>query len=459
MKFRKESDTMGEIEVEESKYWGAQTQRSLKYFKIGTQKMPESVIKALAIIKKCSAIVNKNLKLLDATKADAIINVATEIINGKYADQFPLSIWQTGSGTQTNMNINEVISNVAIEKLGGVVGSKNPIHPNDDVNKGQSSNDVFPTAMNIATILATHQQLLPSLIKLQKCLQTKSQEFKDIIKIGRTHMQDATPLTLGQEFSGYEAQISRDITYVKDALQSIYNLAQGGTAVGTGINCHKDFPVLFASEVSKHTNMPFVSSPNKFASLASHDDLIHFSGVLNTIAVSLNKIANDIRLLSCGPRAGIFELIIPANEPGSSIMPGKTNPTQIEATTMVCCQVMGNHLAISLGGMNGHLELNVYKPLIIHNILDSITLLSDAMNSLVDNCLIDTIANKDNINKLMSNSLMLVTALNKHIGYDNSAKLAKYAYSKNISLKEANAELKLIDENKFDDLLNPKDMV
>jgi fumarate hydratase class II len=459
MKFRKETDTMGAIEVDASKYWGAQTQRSLKYFKIGSEKMPSLVVESLAIIKKCTAKVNKDLGLLEGKKADIIISVAQDIVDGKLRDQFPLSIWQTGSGTQTNMNMNEVISNRAIELMGGEMGSKNPIHPNDDVNKGQSSNDVFPTAMNIATALATKQKLLPSLAKLKKALDDKVKEFNDIIKIGRTHMQDATPLTLGQEFSGYSAQISRDISYIELALDSVYALAQGGTAVGTGINCHEKFPDKFAEEVSKHTNLPFRSAPNKFAALASHDDLVNFSGALNTLAVSLNKIANDIRLLSCGPRAGIFELIIPANEPGSSIMPGKTNPTQIEALTMVCCHVMGNHFAVTLGGMNGHLQLNVYKPMIIHNILNSVDLLADAMDSFVDHCLVDTVANKDNIQKLMSNSLMLVTALNKHIGYDNAAKLAKHAYAKNISLKEANKELGFVPEDKFDSLLDPKEMI
>ena len=459
VKFRIETDTIGSINVDDSKYWGAQTQRSLKYFHIGHETMPHIIIKSLAIVKKCAAQVNKDLKLIEGDKADIIDKVATSIINGELQDQFPLSIWQTGSGTQTHMNINEVISNKAIELLGGEKGSKHPIHPNDDVNKSQSSNDVFPTAMNIAVVLATQSDLLPMLHKLQQTLENKVIEFKDIIKIGRTHMQDATPLTLGQEFSGYAEQIARSIKYIEQNLDSIHNLAQGATAVGTGINTHPEFSERFANKVAEHTSMPFKSATNKFAALASHDDLVNFSGSLNTLAVALNKIANDIRWLSCGPRAGIAELIIPANEPGSSIMPGKTNPTQIEAITMVCCQVMGNHSAVSIGGMSGNLELNVYKPLIIYNILNSISLLSDVINSFNNYCLCDVKANNDRIEDLMKKSLMLVTALNKHIGYDKASQLSKYAYHNNISLEEANNQLGIISSEDFKKFVDPKKMI
>jgi fumarate hydratase class II len=458
-KIRIETDTMGEMEVPSEKYWGAQTQRSLKYFNIGDQKMPKVLIKSLAIVKLCAADVNNKLGLLDNTKTTEIKKVAQDIVDDKLSDNFPLSIWQTGSGTQTNMNVNEVISNKAIENLGGIVGSKKPIHPNDDVNMGQSSNDVFPTAMNIATVLATVEKLLPALDNIKKSLHNKEQEFKDIIKIGRTHMQDATPLTLGQEFSGYVAQVQRCEAMIKQSLEQIFFLAQGGTAVGTGINTHKEFATKFASAVADYTNLPFESAPNKFASLASHDDLVNFSGSLNALAVALNKIANDVRLMACGPRAGIGELSLPENEPGSSIMPGKVNPTQVEALTMVCCQVMGNNFAVSLGGMNGHLELNVYKPLIIHNILQSIDLLSDAMNSFVEHCLDGIVPNTARINDLMQNSLMLVTALNKHIGYDNAAKIAKHAHKNNLTLKQSALELKLVSAQDFDAWVQPKAMV
>ncbi|MGV3278089.1 class II fumarate hydratase [Rickettsiales bacterium LUAb2] len=457
--YRIETDTMGEIKVRNEKYWGAQTERSFTNFKIGTEKMPETLIESLAIVKMCAALANKDLKLIEADKADIIVEVAKEVIANKLEGNFPLAVWQTGSGTQTNMNMNEVISNRAIEKLGGVLGSKNPIHPNDDVNKGQSSNDSFPTAMNISIVLATTRLLFPALKRFKAELDKKVNQFKDIIKIGRTHMQDATPLTLGQEFSGYAAQIDNAINYITESLSHVYSLAQGGTAVGTGINTSKEFPSKFADEVAKYTKLPFITASNKFAALASHDDLVNFSGSLNTLAVALNKIANDIRLLSCGPRAGIFELIIPANEPGSSIMPGKTNPTQVEALTMVCCQVMGNHTAVTIGGMNGHLELNVYKPLIVHNILNSIRLLSDAMESFIDHCLINTVANESKIKELMEKSLMLVTALNKHIGYDKAAKIAKYAYEKEITLKEAATTLGFVDQEDFDKLVDPKTMI
>lgn len=458
-KKRIEKDSMGELEVDNSKYWGAQTQRSLNYFKISHEKMPPLLIKSLAIIKRSAAKVNKDLGLLPGEKADIIIKVANEIIEGKLADNFPLAVWQTGSGTQTNMNMNEVIANRAIELLGGQMGSKNPIHPNDDVNKGQSSNDTFPTAMNVATVLATQEKLLPALHKLVEALESKVKQFKYIIKIGRTHLQDATPLTLGQEFSGYLHQIQQALNYIESALKPVYNLAQGGTAVGTGLNSHKDFALKFAQEIASFTKFEFITSPNKFAALAAHDDLVNFSGSLNALAVALNKIACDIRLLACGPRAGLGEITIPENEPGSSIMPGKVNPTQVEALTMLCCQVMGNNVAITMGGMNGHLELNVYKPLIIYNVLNSIDLLADGINSFVDHCLEGISAREERITYLMEQSLMLVTALNNHIGYDNAAKIAKYAYKNNITLKEAATILKLVKEEDFDKWVNPKMMV
>lgn len=456
---RIEKDSLGEIEVDANVYWGAQTQRSLQFFNIGLEKMHPLIIESLAIIKKCAALSNYELNNLAHEKTDIIANVADAIIQGDLRDQFPLSIWQTGSGTQTNMNMNEVIANRSIQILGGQLGSKDPIHPNDDVNKGQSSNDVFPTAMNIATTLAAHRYLIPALEKLINILEQKQQEFKDIIKIGRTHLQDATPITLGQEFSGYNAQIKRVLQYLVDSIDNIAYLAQGGTAVGTGINTHPNFAELFAHKITKELGYTFYSANNKFAALASHDDLIQFSGTLNVIAVAINKIANDIRLLSCGPRSGLAELIIPANEPGSSIMPGKVNPTQIEAITMVCTQVIGQHQATTIAGMNGHLELNAYKPVIIHNILNSITLLSDGINSLVDHCIAGIQPNTSRIDELLNNSLMLVTALNQHIGYDNAAKLAKYAYQNNLTLIEANQQLKLLEESKIKELLSPKNMI
>lgn len=458
-KIRVETDTMGEINVEGDKYWGAQTQRSYQNFNIGNNKMPEIVIESLAIVKRSAAIVNHKLNLIDEKKKNAIVEVADEIINKDLKDHFPLSVWQTGSGTQTNMNVNEVISNRAIEKLGGIIGSKNPIHPNDDVNKGQSSNDSFPSAMNISTALLTSSKLLPSIKKLIQVLEQKSEEFKDIIKIGRTHMQDATPLTLGQEFSGYLYLIKAAYNNIEKSLSNVYFLAQGGTAVGTGLNTTKEFAQKFAEEVASYTGLPFKSAENKFAAISSHDDLLEFSGSLNTLASSLNKIANDIRILSCGPRAGLSELIIPANEPGSSIMPGKTNPTQIEALTMVCCQVMGNHFAATLGGMNGQLELNAYKPLIIHNVIQSITLLYGAIDSFINHCLKDIKANEDRIESLMQQSLMLVTALNKHIGYDKAAKIAKHAYNNNTTLKQASLDLGLVSAEDFDAWVDPKKMV
>lgn len=457
--FRTEKDSMGEIKVYADKYWGAQTERSLNNFKISDDYLPKSLIKSLAIVKMCASKANKELNLLDSKKADIIEEVAKEIIDGKLDNHFPLIVWQTGSGTQSNMNINEVISNRAIEKLGGKLGSKDPIHPNDDVNKGQSSNDTFPSAMNISTVLDTTTLLLPALEKLEKTLKNKINEFKDIIKIGRTHLQDATPLTLGQEFSGYLHQVTASKEAIKHAMKNVFYLAQGGTAVGTGINTNNDFSTTFINYVKEYTGLPFLSAKNKFSAISSHDDLVSFSSSLNTLAVALTKIANDIRFLSCGPRAGIQELMLPANEPGSSIMPGKVNPTQIEALTMVCFQVMGNNYAVSLGGMSGQLELNAYKPLIIFNILKSISLLSNSINSFVDNCLNTIKANERKIKDNLDNSLMLVTALNKYIGYDKAAQIVKYAFNNNTTLKQASLDLDLVSEEDFDKIVNPKNMV
>ena len=458
-KYRIEKDTIGEIEVNDKKYWGAQTQRSLKYFSITNEPMPLEVIKALTLIKRSAAKVNQKLSLLDTNKSNIIQQVSDEILDGTLNEHFPLSIWQTGSGTQSNMNVNEVISNRAIELLGGVKGSKDPIHPNDHVNMGQSSNDCFPTAMNISTILKYHNELSPIIDKLISTLFDKVNKFKDIIKIGRTHLQDATPLTLGQEFSGYYQQIVNVKMYINNAIDSLYSIAQGGTAVGTGLNTHKDFAKEIAKAIGDYTKLPFRSVDNKFTALASHDDLVNFSSSLVVLATALNKIANDTRLLACGPRAGFAEIIIPANEPGSSIMPGKVNPTQIEAITMICMQVIGNHQAVTLGGMQGHLELNIYKPLIISNILRSMDLLCKGITNFVDYCLIGIEPNYERINNLMESSLMLVTSLNKHIGYDNAAKIAKHAYNKNITLKEAALELNLLTEAQFDEWVNPKNMI
>jgi fumarate hydratase class II len=456
--YRIETDSFGEIKVEDLFYWGAQTQRSLENFKIGTQKMPSELIHALAILKRCASKINCELGGLDQDISDAICNAADRVISGELKDHFPLVIWQTGSGTQTNMNMNEVLASVANEKLTGKRGGKNPVHPNDHVNMGQSSNDSFPTAMNIATVISTNTKLLPSLIKLSKSLEMKVKKWGDIVKIGRTHLQDATPLTLANEFSGYLAQIEYSIQRVKDSLKGVYFLAQGGTAVGTGINCKKGFAEKFANEVAKFTGYKFKTADNKFEALASHDSLVEFSGTLNTVAVSLMKIANDIRLLGSGPRCGLGEIHLPENEPGSSIMPGKVNPTQVEALTMVCTQVMGNHVAVSIGGSNGHLELNVFKPVIIRNIIESINLLSDGINSFVDNCIEGIEANVERINTLLYSSLMLVTALNPHIGYDNAAKIAKKAHTESKTLKEAAIELGLLTSDEFDKFVIPKNM-
>jgi len=457
--YRIETDSMGEIKVDANHYWGAQTQRSLENFRIGTELMPLQLIKAIAVVKKCAALTNSKLKLLDAKKAEIIAEMAQEIIDEKHNKEFPLSIWQTGSGTQTNMNVNEVISNLAIKKLDGKVGSKMPIHPNDHVNMGQSSNDVFPTAMHIASMLEVRNSLLKTLKNFHKELSAKAKKFSKIIKIGRTHLQDATPVTLGDEFSSYTMQIELNIARLEDCTKRISYLAQGGTAVGTGLNTDKRFASEFALQVSKFTGIKFQTAPNKFEALASNDTMVELSGVLNVIAVSVMKIANDIRLLGSGPRCGLGELLLPENEPGSSIMPGKVNPTQCEALTMVCAQVMGNHVAVTIGGSNGHLELNVFKPLIIHNILNSINLLSTGIDNFIEKCLADIQANVPRINELRDKSLMLVTALNPHIGYDNAAKIAKYAHEHHITLKEAAIKLGILTGAEYDKLVRVEDML
>lgn len=456
---RTETDSIGPIEVPTDKYWGAQSQRSLKNFEIGWEKMPEPLIRALGIQKKASALANKELGTLDPKLANAITQAADEVISGSLTDHFPLVVWQTGSGTQTNMNANEVISNRAIEILGGVIGSKNPVHPNDHVNMGQSSNDTFPTAMHIAAVEQIHHDLIPALKRLHGSLDEKAKAFKDIVKIGRTHLQDATPLTLGQEFSGYAKQIEYGLLRVKDTLPRLYQLAQGGTAVGTGINSTKGFAEKFAAHTAKITGLPFITAENKFEALAAHDALVEHHGALNTLAVSLMKIANDIRLLGSGPRSGIGEISLPANEPGSSIMPGKVNPTQCEAITMVCAQVMGNNTTVSVAGSNGHFELNVFKPVMIYNVLQSIRLLADSMNSFTDHCVTGIEANEMQIKKQMEQSLMLVTALNPHIGYDNAAKIAKKAHAEGTTLKEAAIALNLLTAEQFDEWVKPEDMI
>eukprot|EP01112_Ceratiomyxa_fruticulosa_P012651 TRINITY_DN3513_c0_g4_i3.p1 TRINITY_DN3513_c0_g4~~TRINITY_DN3513_c0_g4_i3.p1 ORF type:complete len:514 (+),score=112.62 TRINITY_DN3513_c0_g4_i3:50-1591(+) len=457
---RVETDTFGPIDVPSSRYWGAQTQRSLENFDIGgeNEKMPAPVIRAFGILKKAAAIVNKQFGL-DPKVSDAIVKAADEVINGKLKDHFPLVVWQTGSGTQTNMNVNEVISNRAIELLGGEIGSKKPVHPNDHVNMSQSSNDTFPTAMHVAAVLEIHERLLPSLAQLHKALDDKAKEFSKIIKIGRTHLQDATPLTLGQEFSAYVCQVGYGIERVKGALPRLFQLAQGGTAVGTGLNTFEGFDVKIADQISKETGLPFKTAPNKFESLATHDALVELNGALNTVATSLFKIASDIRLLGSGPRCGLGELILPENEPGSSIMPGKVNPTQCEALTMVCAQVQGNSVAVTIGGSNGHFELNVFKPLIIRNTLQSIRLLGDGARSFTLNCVVGIKANEKRISQIMQESLMLVTALNPYIGYDKAAKAAKKAHHEGTSLKEACLSLGFLTEEQFNKWVKPEDMI
>jgi len=459
MSTRKESDSMGEIEVPNDKYYGAQTARSLKNFNIGGECFQAEFIRAFGIVKKTAAIVNEQSGVLPKEKAELIIKAADEVIEGKLNDHFPLVVWQTGSGTQTNMNANEVISNRAIEISGGTMGSKDPIHPNDDVNKSQSSNDSFPTAMHIAGVEEIHQRLIPALTGLRDALNNKASGFKEIIKIGRTHLMDATPLTLGDEFSGYAEQCSKALERIESALPRLLELALGGTAVGTGLNTPKDYATLVANEIANITGKPFVSAKNKYESLAAHDAIVEMSGVLRTIATSLMKIANDVRWLSSGPRCGIGEIQLPANEPGSSIMPGKVNPTQCEAMTMVCAQVMGNDVTVGVAGASGNFELNVFKPVLIFNLLQSIRLISDTCNSFKDNCIIGIEPNKENIQKNLENSLMLVTALNPHIGYDNAAKVAKKAFSENTTLKEAVVSLGLLTEEQFDEHVKPENMI
>lgn len=456
---RRETDSIGDMEINNSRYWGAQTQRSLQNFPIGNDLMPMPLIRAYGYVKKVAAQVNEASGKLPLVLSKAIQAAADEIINDKLDDHFPLVVWQTGSGTQSNMNVNEVISNRAIEMLGGVLGSKDPVHPNDHVNMSQSSNDSFPTAMHIAVALEIRDRLIPGLERLQSSLANKQVSFKNIIKIGRTHLQDATPLTLGQEFSGYHKQVTLGLDRVRDALHRIYPLAMGGTAVGTGLNSPPDFAEDFATGVASLTGLPFTSADNKFEGLAAHDALVEMSGMLNVIAVSLNKIANDIRMLGSGPRSGIGELQLPANEPGSSIMPGKINPTQCEAITMVCAEVMGNHTAVTVAGAQGHFELNVFKPVMVFNVLRSTRLIGDACDSFALRCVDGIEANQNAINDLMQRSLMLVTALNPHIGYDNAAKIAKKAHQDGSTLKAAALALELMSEAEFDAWVKPEDMV
>jgi fumarate hydratase class II len=458
MSTRIEKDTMGEIAVPTDKYYGAQTARSLIHFAIGTEKMPREVIRAMGILKKSAAIVNTELGLLTAEKRDLIVKAADEVIAGKLDDHFPLAVWQTGSGTQTNMNVNEVISNRAIEIAGGEMGSKKPVHPNDDVNKAQSSNDTYPTAMHIAAAEELVKRLIPAVTKLRDTLQHKATEFKDIIKTGRTHLMDATPLTLGQEFSGYVHQLTQALSRINAVLPGVYELALGGTAVGTGLNTHPEFAEKAAKQIAKETGLPFVTAPNKFEALAAHDALVFAHGALKTLAASLMKIANDVRWLASGPRCGLGELTIPENEPGSSIMPGKVNPTQSEAMTMVAAQVMGNDVAINIGGASGNFELNVFKPLIIYNFNQSVRLLSDTCIMFEEHCAEGIEPNREKIDYYMKNSLMLVTALNPHIGYDNAAKIAKHAHKTGGTLRDAGIELGLITGEKFDAAINPAAM-
>lgn len=456
--FRTEKDTMGEIQVPADRLWGAQTQRSIENFKIGGDKFPREMIRALGVLKKSAARANQKLGLLKEEKAKFIIQAADEVMKGQWDAEFPLVVWQTGSGTQTNMNANEVIANRAIILSGGKAGDKG-IHPNDDVNKAQSSNDTFPTAMHIAVAERAHQHLIPMMKGLSDALAKKQKEFENIVKIGRTHLMDATPLTLGQEFSGYVQQLENGIERVKMSLTHVHQLALGGTAVGTGLNTHPEFAVTAAKMIADETGLPFSSAPNKFEALAAHDALVQMSGTLKTIACSLMKIANDFRMLGSGPRCGIGELILPANEPGSSIMPGKVNPTQSEAMTMVCAQVIGNDMAVAMGGATGHFELNVFKPLIVFNVLNSIRLLGDACDSFREHCVEGTEANLDQIKKHLENSLMLVTALNSTIGYDNAAKIAKAAWKNGTTLKEEALKTGLLDEKKFNDVVRPEKMI
>jgi fumarate hydratase class II len=456
---RLERDTMGTVEVPADRYWGAQTERSLENFPIGTERMPLPLIHAFGLQKKAAALANMSLGDLPERLGNAIVAAADEVMGGRLDEHFPLVVWQTGSGTQTNMNVNEVIANRAIELLGGELGSKTPVHPNDHVNMSQSSNDSFPTAMHIATVTEIHQRLLPALRHLRDALSERSRAFADVVKIGRTHLQDATPVTLGQEFSAYAHQVELGIARVEACLPRLYPLAQGGTAVGTGLNARPEFAERFVSKLVELSALPFTSAVNKFEALAAHDALVEVSGALNVIAASAMKIANDIRLMGSGPRSGLGEITLPENEPGSSIMPGKVNPTQAEALTMVAAQVMGNHVAITVAGSQGHLELNVFKPVIIHNLLQSIRLLADASRSFADRCVTGIEANRERIAELLHRSLMLVTALTPHIGYDKAAEIAKKAHRERLTLKEAALALGYVSEEDFDRWVRPEDML
>jgi fumarate hydratase class II len=455
---RIEHDTFGPIEVAADRLWGAQTQRSLEHFHISSERMPEELILALAMVKRACALVNRDLNLLSATKADAIVRAADEILAGQHVQEFPLSVWQTGSGTQTNMNLNEVLANRASELLGGKWGKDRLVHPNDDVNLGQSSNDIFPTAMHVAASLSIIQSLLPALRKLRSTLEEKSRNFNGIVKIGRTHLQDATPLTLGQEFSAYVAQLDYAESMIKAALPSLCELAAGGTAVGTGLNTHVEFGERVAAELARSTSLPFKSAANKFAALAAHDALVAAHGMLKTLAAALMKIANDIRWMASGPRSGLGEISIPENEPGSSIMPGKVNPTQCEALTMLCCQVFGNDVAINIGGASGNFELNVFKPLIVHNFQQSVRLLADGMASFESHCVYGIQANHERIAELLERSLMLVTALTPHIGYDRAAEITKQAHRDGGTLKQTALALGYVTEEEFDCWVQPAKM-
>jgi fumarate hydratase class II len=456
---RIEKDSMGPIDVPADRLWGAQTQRSLEHFRISTEKMPTALIQALALTKRAAAKVNMDLGLLPAERGNAILAAADEVLAGQHPDEFPLAIWQTGSGTQSNMNMNEVLANRASELLGGVRGMERLVHPNDDVNKSQSSNDVFPTAMHVAAVIAVREQLIPQLQTLKATLHAKAEAFRDIVKIGRTHLQDATPLTLGQEISGWVAMLEHGLKHIEQSLPHVAELALGGTAVGTGLNTHPEYAVRVAKELAELSRQPFVTAPNKFEALATCDALVHAHGTLKGLAASLMKIANDVRWLSSGPRCGIGELSIPENEPGSSIMPGKVNPTQCEAMTMLCCQVMGNDVAVNMGGASGNFELNVYRPMVIHNVLQSIRLLADGMESFNEHCAVGIEPNRDRISQLLNESLMLVTALNTHIGYDKAAEIAKKAHKEGLTLKASALKLGYLSEEEFDAWVRPEEMV
>ncbi|WP_414160705.1 class II fumarate hydratase [Serratia sp. BNK-12] len=456
---RIEKDSMGPIEVPADRLWGAQTQRSLEHFRISSEKMPTALIHALALTKRAAASVNMDLGLLPAERANAIISAADEVLADQHTNEFPLSIWQTGSGTQTNMNMNEVLANRASELLGGVRGEERRVHPNDDVNKSQSSNDVFPTAMHVAAVIAVREHLIPELKVLHKTLSDKAEAYRDIVKIGRTHLQDATPLTLGQEISGWAAMLAHNLQHIEASIPHICELALGGTAVGTGLNTHPEYAVRVAKALADLTRQPFVTAPNKFEALATCDALVHGHGALKGLAASLMKIANDVRWLSSGPRCGIGEIAIPENEPGSSIMPGKVNPTQCEAMTMLCAQVLGNDVAVNIGGASGNFELNVFRPMVIHNYLQSIRLLADGMQGFNEHCAVGIEPNRDRISQLLNESLMLVTALNTHIGYDKAAEIAKKAHKEGLTLKASALKLGYLTEEQFDLWVSPEDMV